>query len=328
MTAFKVLITGASGFIGSHLMDRFLEDNLRVRCLVRSTSSLRFIPTERVELVEGSLSDIDSLRRAADGVDLIVHAAGLTMACREEDYFAVNRTGTSNLLRAAAESSPDLKGFVYLSSLAAGGPSRDGRPLTEDVRPLPVSCYGRSKLAGEEEAKKFSDVFPVVVLRLGAVYGPREKEILEMIRQIRRGWGFHPGRKDIHLSMVYVTDMVQAVALALDNARPGWRLYYVSDGEVHQSGRIMSMIAEMVGKKPVRFRLPLGIVRGVFLSIARFRPEARCAFYLDKISEMRHKYWLCDINKARQELGFQPRVSLRQGLQATISWYRRQGWLK
>lgn len=327
MDADRILVTGGSGFIGGHLVDGLLARGMRVRCLLRPTSSRRFLPVDEIEEAEGRLEDVESLRRAAAGVDWIVHSAGITLSCREEEYFAVNRSGTANLLRAAAGAGGGLKGFIYLSSLAAGGPCRDGRPRTEDDPPAPVSCYGRSKLAGEEETRKYAATFPVTVFRPAAVYGPREREIFEIIRQVERGWEIHPGRKDIHLSMIYVTDLVEAVASAMKQNRKNWRLYYLADGNSYRSGELLALAGQLLGRRTIRVRPPLGAVSCVFRMLSRLQPDGRCAFYLDKVREMRHNYWLCDISRAKRELDFRPRFDLRRGLAAAIEWYRREGWI-
>lgn len=324
----RILVTGASGFIGSHLADHFLAAGFRARCLLRPTSSRRYLPNGKFETAIGRLSEPESLRKAVKGADWIVHCAGATYCRCEEDYFAVNLTGTANLLRAAVEAAPDLKGFIYLSSLSAAGPAPGGRPLTEDDPPAPVSYYGRSKLSGEEEAKKFAGAFPVTVLRPAAVYGPRERELFEIIRLVGRGWSIHPGLRDIHLSLIYVSDLAEVVTAALKPRREGLRLYYLADGRHYRSGELLALARELIGRRTLRIRIPLGLAAGAGGLAARLRPDAGCAFYLDKLKEMRHNYWLCDIAKARRELDFSPRYDLRRGMTAAIEWYRREGWLK
>ena len=177
----RVLITGASGFLGSHVAEQLKSAGHDVRCLVRKTSNTRFLDELGVELAEGALHQKDSLEKAVEGVDAIIHSAGLVKARSEADFFACNTQGTANLLDAAIEHAPNLKRFVHVSSLEACGPSPDGRPVPHHQE-RPVTAYGRSKLAAEKECLSRKDRLPVVLLRPGAIYGPRDNELLEAFR--------------------------------------------------------------------------------------------------------------------------------------------------
>ncbi|MCX6349387.1 MAG: NAD(P)-dependent oxidoreductase [Candidatus Aureabacteria bacterium] len=322
-----VLVTGGTGFIGSHLIEALLARGYRVRCLVRDCSSLQFLDRDRVSLASGDLSDLNSLRKAAAGVAWIFHLAGRVKANRREDFFRVNAAGTRNLLQAAAEASPSLSGFIYLSSLSAAGPSPDGRLLTEEDKPRPISLYGESKLAAEKEAAAFADRFPVIVIRPPAVYGPREKEIYRVLQAVTRGFRISLSWDDRYFSIVHVSDLVRAILLAVDSPGTGGRTYFVSDGRVYSWNRTLAMIAGILHSRTVPVRLPWTIVFALCRAAGALFPASPSAFYVDKIREMSQKYWVCSAEKARRELNFVPRFTLKEGMTETIRWYRENAWL-
>ena len=321
------LVTGGTGFIGSHLVERLLGEGFRVRCLVRKTSSLAFLPREGVELALGDLSDAPSLRKAVAGEKWIFHLAGAVKAGSREGFFRVNAEGTRRLLLAAAEADPPPASFVYLSSLSAAGPSPDGRLLTEEDEPRPVSLYGESKLAAEREAAAFAGRFPVTVIRPPAVYGPREKEIYRFLAAVGLGLRISLSWEDRLFSLIHVADLVEAILLAARAPGKGLKTYFVCDGAVHRWDLSLRMVAEMLGRRTVPLRLPWSLLWALARSAGALFPASPPAFYMDKIREMAQKCWLCSAEKARRELGFTPRFSLREGMAETIRWYRDNGWL-
>ncbi len=321
------LVTGGTGFIGSHLVERLLREGFRVRCLVRETSSLAFLPREGVELKTGDLSDAPSLRQAVAGAELIFHLAGSVKAGSREGFFRVNAEGTRRLLQAAAEASPPPAAFVYLSSLSAAGPSPDGRLLTEEDEPRPVSLYGESKLAAERAAAGFAGRFPLTVIRPPAVYGPREKEIYRFLAAAGRGLRISVSWEDRLFSLIHVADLVEAILLAARTPGRGIRTYFVCDGAVHSWDRSLRMVAELLGRRTVPLRLPWSLLWTLARSAGALFPASPPAFYVDKIREMAQKCWLCSAEKARRELGFTPRFPLKEGMAETIRWYRDNGWL-
>ncbi len=323
----KALVTGGTGFIGSHLVDALLREGWDVRCLVRKTSPLQFVPQEKVELVKGDLEDGNSLREGLVGVDHVFHLAGRIKGPDRESYFRANREGTKNLLEAARAVRPSLRSFIYVSSLSAAGPSPDGHPLTEDEEPRPVSFYGESKLAAEREVTRFSDVCPVVIIRPAAVYGPRDGETLRLIRLARRGFRVRPCREGNFLSTVHVSDLTDALIRAARKAPGRKAVYFIGDGAVYSLSKTFDTLFEIMGRKPAAIDLPWGLIKTGARLGARLFPRSSAAFYLDKIKEMGNKYWVCDSSRAQKELGFAPRFDLTSGLKNTISWYREEGWL-
>ena len=181
------LVTGATGFVGSHLVDRLIERGCNVRCLVRKTSNLRFLRHPKIDLAYGGLDGETDWDSVLAGVHTIYHVAGLTFARRAKDYYSVNHKGTEAIVGAALKHRDEIRRFVLISSLAAVGPSRDGSPVTEEIEANPITPYGRSKLMAEEAVWVVKDLLPVTVVRPPAVYGPRDYGVFEFFKSISRG---------------------------------------------------------------------------------------------------------------------------------------------
>ncbi len=182
-----VLITGATGFIGSHLAEELHRKGYKLRCLVRKTSNLRWLKHLPIEYIYGDLFDAEMLRRSVEGVDYVYHVAGVTKAKNREEYFRGNHLGTRNLLDAVREVKPDLKRFILVSSLAAVGPSLNGQPVDETTHYHPITSYGESKMEAEKECLQLTDSIPVTVVRPPAVYGPRDKDIFAFFDTMNKG---------------------------------------------------------------------------------------------------------------------------------------------
>ncbi len=322
----QALVTGASGFIGSHLVETLRREGWSVRCLIRRSSSRKMLPHQGVELAFGELENRDSLSRALRGITTVFHLAGRVSARRRRDFFEVNLEGTKNLLT-AARTEGGLKRFIYASSLSAAGPSPDGHPRRETEEARPVSYYGESKLAAEGEVLRAGVHFPVTILRPAAVYGPGDQATLQLIRMAARGWRFQPGGADSTFSAIHVGDVVAGMILAAGEPETRSATYYLADGRVYSWGETFTLLQSLLGRKTGGRRIPWASGRAAVRLAAAVCPLSPAAFYLDKIREMDHKYWVCDISQAREALGFSPRYDLPRGLQETIEWYRTAGWL-
>ncbi|MGH9761667.1 MAG: NAD-dependent epimerase/dehydratase family protein, partial [Blastocatellia bacterium] len=207
----KILVTGGTGFVGSHLVDRLVEQGCRVRCLVRATSNLKYLKQPGVEFAYGGLEGDTDWDAAFRDVNTVYHVAGLTFARRAKDYFTVNHKGTEYILGAALKRREQLKRFVHVSSLAAIGPARDGEAVTETTPPRPITPYGRSKLAGEEALRMMRDLVDYTIVRPPAVYGPRDYAIFEFFKAVKRGMSPVIGSHDMKFSIVHVRDLVEGI---------------------------------------------------------------------------------------------------------------------
>ena len=326
----KVLVTGASGFLGSHVAEQLTEGGHSVRVLVRKTSNRKFLETlPNVELCEGAVDDKPSVDRAVEGVDAIVHSAGLVKARSEEEFFACNTRGTANLLDAAREHAPKLVRFVHVSTLEACGPSLDRRPVPRDQE-KPVTAYGRSKLAAEKECLARKDDVPVVILRPAAIYGPRDVEILEAFRAVRRRQYPVIGDGSMLGSYTYGPDCARACIQAITADLPSGSIFFVDDGEPLSMARAMGeLLPEALGTRPmVRFGIPFPVLRLASLGVEAYGKVRGKPVMLtrEKVAMLAH-HWVCDSASTRDALGWKPEVSFPEGLRRTAKWYVEKGWL-
>ncbi|RJQ14385.1 MAG: NAD-dependent epimerase/dehydratase family protein [Nitrospiraceae bacterium] len=321
----KALITGATGFIGSHLAEALIGRGYDVSCLVRKTSSLKWLDGLEIGLVEGDCCDAGSLRGIKD-FDYVFHLAGLTKAHRTSDFYTVNSVGTENIIEAVAGSGR-VKRFVYLSSLSAFGPNMAPHIPTEDEAPHPVSDYGRSKLRGETAVLMHADKIPVTVLRPSVVYGPRERDFLWLFRMVKRG--LLPYRGNGHLSLIYVNDLINAIILSAENENAAGKTYFVSDGTVYSNDEIIDEIASALGVRVLKIKAPEYFFSaiGFFGDRISSMTGRSVIFNGDKIKEIMYAEWVCDITRINNELCFQPGTKLRQGVKWTADWYRTRNWL-
>ena len=325
----KALVTGGTGFIGSHLVEALLQKGVHVRCLIRKTSDLKWLRNIPIEVLHGDCNDKTSLAEAVKGVDQVFHLAGVTKATEEKTYFEVNAFGTENLIHACLENNTRLQKFIYLSSQAAAGPCRNGRKKKESDPCEPVSPYGQSKRMGEELAMAHSHEFPLLILRPSAVYGPRDRDIYTFFRLLSKRIKLCLSGQDQHLSLCYVQDIVQAILLASEAQVKSGEIFFLSDGHDYQMEEIGDTIAQAMGVKAVCIRVPKRIIFGIasfseYLSKFSKKPPL---LNKGKAEEMVQKGWVCDITKAKTVLGFEPRIRLEQGAKLTVDWYRKENWL-
>ena len=329
----KILITGASGFIGSFIVEEALRRGFDTWAAVRQSSSRQFLTDGRIHFIELNLSSEEQLRQqlGAHHFDYVVHAAGVTKCLHKEDFHRINTEGTKNLVNALLALQMPLRRFVYISSLSIMGAIREQQPYTEILesdQPRPNTAYGRSKLEAEHwlESKK---PFPYVVLRPTGVYGPRERDYFMMAKSIKAHTDFAVGFRRQDITFVYVADVVQAVFLALEKGQAG-RCYFLSDGDVYQSSTFSNLIRRELGNPWwLRITAPLWVLRIVtFYGEYIGRLTGRMtALNNDKYYIMRQRNWRCDITPARRELGYEPQVQLEEGVRRSIQWYKENGWL-
>ena len=326
----KVLVTGGSGFLGSHVAEQLSAAGHEVVALVRKSSNRKFLSTlKNVELAEGSVEDRASIDRAMKGVDAVVHSAGLVKARTEAAFFECNTQGTVNLLEAAIAHAPDLKRFVHVSSLEACGPSLDGQPVPLDQE-HPVTAYGRSKLAAEKEVIARKDKLPVVVLRPAAIYGPRDVEILEAFRAARKRQYPVIGDGSMLGCYTYGPDCARACLQAIEAEIRSGSVYFVDDGQPLPMARAMGeLLHEALGTAPLlRFGVPFPVLKLASLGVEAYGKVRGKAVMLtrEKVTMLSH-HWVCESAKTREDLKWTPEVSFPDGLRLTARWYQDNGWL-
>ncbi len=324
-----IFVTGGTGFIGSHTVERLLEEGYRVRCLVRPHQiNLRWLQGLPVDIVRGDLSDSVSLSKCLEGVDYIIHIAGMTKAKRKSEFFTGNAKTTEHLLHAASKMK-HLKKFCYLSSLTAVGPSTTGIPLTETAPCHPITTYGQSKLEAERQCRHFADRIPIVIIRPPAVFGPRDTDILEMFKWV--SYGFKPiiGSSEKTLSLVYAPDLAKGIIRASIDERTIGQTYNISDPAIFTFSSLIDYIATLVQKRTIRIHFPKGLfysMAGIAQVFSAFG-KSPALLNIEKARDLLQDHWICDSRKIQEHIGFHTATSINNGLSKTFQWYKETGWL-
>lgn len=280
-----------------------------------------------IENVPIDFSNAESIAHALVGVDYVVHVAGLTKAKRTSDYISVNVGYTENLLKAAT-GVPTVKKICYVSSLTACGPSPDSTPITEDFDCKPIAPYGKSKLLAEQLCKAYSSSLPIVVVRPPTVYGPRDVDVLDMVRAIQKGIFPDLGTKKL-LSIVYVKDLARGIATAVFHPETAGKTYFITDPSVYTSDEMGNAIADLAGKKPLRFRIPGGVIYilAAIVQAATMFSKKPPILNISRAGELLEKYWVCSAEQFKNDTGFTTAYDLRRGMAETISWYKEHNWI-
>jgi nucleoside-diphosphate-sugar epimerase len=324
----RVLLTGATGFVGSHVAEAFRRAGIATRALVRSPARARALLELGVEIVHGSLEDELALAAACRDVDMVVHLAALTHAQTPAEYESANVAGTARLLSAALAAEPAPRRFIFLSSLAAAGPCVAGRAVSAADEARPLTAYGRSKLAGERVVLDAADRFEVVVLRAPAVYGPRDTDLFHFFRLARLGFVPVPTGPSRPLQMVHVADLAAALVRAVVARRAGG-VYHIAEPRAYSWEEVGQLVGSAVGRRVRTVRVPAALIAGL-AAATEFAAGAvgrSTIFNRDKALEMLAPGWLCETDAARTDLQYQAGISLADGLRDTARWYREHGWL-
>jgi 2-alkyl-3-oxoalkanoate reductase len=321
----RVLVTGATGFVGSHLVEALHRRGDDVTALVRSPSKAAALEPLGVRLVAGDLDDGPALARAVEGQEVVYHVAGVVAAPSESEFLRCNRDGTARLSAAATDAK--VSRFVLVSSMAAGGPAEPGRPLTGGEPARPVTAYGRSKLAAE--AAVTAGTLPWVILRPPTVYGPRDREVLKVFRMARLGVAPVFGTGGQQLSAVHGADLAQALIAAGTAAATCGRIYYPCHPEVTTSAAFVRAIGGAMGRRVSLVPIPASVGRAL---LAVTEASARIAgqttiLTRDKANEFFQEAWTGDPGPLTRDSGWRAAFDLRSGLEDTYRWYRSAGWL-
>lgn len=335
----RILITGASGFIGSFMVERALDEGMEVWAAVRATSSRGYLRDGRIHFIELDLGDDARLRSRleaqaveAGAFDCVIHAAGATKCRRPDDFFRINTDGTARLARLLVETGALRPGgrFVFISSLSVHGATheKDRRPIRENEPKCPDTAYGLSKLKAEQRLGEVEGL-NYVVLRPTGVYGPRERDYYLMAQSIRRHIDFAVGFRPQVLTFIYVADLVEAAFLALRYGMTG-RAYILSDGGTYTSRSFSDLLQLELGvKRVMHIVAPLWVLYLVCKAGGAWGKLRGKVSTLnpDKYHIMRQRNWRCDIGAARKELGYAPKWPLTRGVKAAVEWYKAEGWL-
>ena len=323
----RALITGATGFVGGHLVRRLSEEGWELNALVRSTSDTAGLEEHGVKLWRGDLEDREVLKAASGEVDVVFHLAAVTAAREEAEYERINVAGTRAVVDAMVAARPRPRRLVYLSSYAAAGPAESGGVRGNAETPAPLTAYGRTKLGGEEVARSLQgEGVEVVVVRAPAVYGPGDRALLPYFRLVRWGVAPVPSGGETQLHLIYVDDLARAL-LGAAAAEPG--VYAVAEPRVHRWADVVGTIAAVLERRPLRISLPAPLVRlaaGVTQAAGSMMGRA-VPFNREKAEEMLAAAWVCDLSGSEALLAPERTTPLREGISETVRWYTRRGWL-
>lgn len=327
----RALVTGASGFLGSHLVDELLDDGTwDVRVLVRSSSNLRWLKNKDVDISFGDLaSSTQDLLASVKGVDVVFHVAGLTKAIWKNRFREVNAEGTKNLLDACtADVSPPEK-FILMSSAGAQGPASRYSLCSEKDEPRPVTEYGKSKLAAESIVHQYQDRMDCRIIRPGGIYGPRDMELLPAFQMLTRGVMLRLGLRERIVNMAYVRDITRA-ALAVARAEVESGEVFLVGGKNASQWEVLHAAAEAVGRSrlmSMALPSPLVVLAAGISSLAGFVSKKPRIFSLGVCRRLLAFSWALDLSKAKNRLGYSPEWDLKEGMMETARWYRSKGLL-
>lgn len=323
------IVTGANGFVGSHLVDLLIEKNYRVRCIVRKSSDLRWIENKDVEIFNCGLKDKDGLRKAFDGAEYIYHVAGVVKSKKPEGYFEGNVETTRTLLEVALEFKDNIKRFLIVSSQTVSGPSQINKPVTEESPCKPITTYGRSKLAQEELAMSFMDKLPVTICRAPAVYGDRDTEIFIFFQTFSKGLMTSIGLNDKQVSLIHAADLVKGFYLAAISEKAVGQVYFITSEKFYTWKEVGDVTSKVMNKKPMKVKVPHFIVY-IIAAIAQFFSmfsSKAATLNIEKAKDITQPAWISDYRKAYNDLGFKEELTLEEGIRRTVEWYKKMKWL-
>lgn len=322
-------VTGGTGFIGSHLIDRLLTKGYHVRALVRNPKNLGFLKDLPIEIIEGDLFSNSALEKGISGSDYVYHVAGLVAAKSKAEFFRGNRDATKNIIEITARVNPSVKKFIFISSQTAVGPGSGMSPVNETTIPNPLTTYGKSKLASEHEVLAFKDILPVTILRVSAVYGPRDTATFDYFKSAYMGLELLIGFSDSYVSLVHSTDLVTGIILAGEKDAAIGQTYFLGSEQYYTWNEIGFVTKSVLNKKLLRIRVPKPLVfaiAGISQIASTFKTKPSVLNY-EKAYDLIQENWCCDVSKAKNELGYRQEVTLADGVKETISWYLKNKWM-
>jgi len=331
----NVFVTGANGFIGSHLVDKLVENKYNVNVLVRKNSDLsnlsHLIKEKKINVIETNFDDVNLLSSQLIDVDYIYHVGGAVTAKNWEQYKKANVDNTINLLEATLISSPKIKRFLFVSSQTASGPSINfENPKTEIEEMNPISMYGKSKQIAEMEVAKYFDKIPITIARPPAVFGPRDKAILDVFKTVNSGIGAMIGFNKKYVSLINCFDLVDGFILAAESENSISQTYFISSDQFYTWDYLIPLIAQKLNKKNVlKIKLPHTLV----LTLGKLSERVGGLFGVtpvfnkEKANDFIQNYWTCSIEKAKTEISYTQKIDIEKALELTIDWYKKNKWI-
>ena len=333
----RILITGASGFIGSTAVDKALQLGYETWAGIRASSSRTYLQDERIKFIDLNYGDKEKLKGQLlefagkyGRFHHIVHNAGITKARHKADFDRVNHEQVRNFVDALIETDTLPDQFIFMSSLSIMGAGDEANytPFRHDALPNPNTAYGKSKLKTENYLKGLPD-FPYLILRPTGVYGPRDRDYLILMKAVKRGLSVGVGFRKQILTFIHAEDLVKVVFRCIERGIIR-KEYFVADGENYTGSEFNAIVQQALQKRHLfRITLPLWLVKPAALLSKAFAglTGRTSTFNTDKYRIMKQRNWSCDITPLQHDLDFQPTYRLKEGVEATVKWYREKGWL-
>lgn len=323
----KVLVTGGTGFIGSHVVEKLCNEGFSVRCISKDLLNTEELNACDVEIIINDLNNNINWDSVLSDVDIVYHIAGVTRARYYKEYYEQNFIATKNFIKVCSEYS-NIKRFVYLSSLTAVGPELNNIKVDETTEYHPVSDYGKSKMLAELEVLKYRDKIPVTILRPSAVYGPRERNLFIYMKTIKRGFQLVIGLRKKYNNLIYVNDLADAIVSFSLNEKAQDQIYFIGSELSYSNELIGQTMSRVINKHPLNIYVPHCIVFSI-CGIAELIGKVfnkDVLLNIQKARELTQSRWNCSVEKAKS-IGFSPKISLYDGFFNTYSWYQKAGWL-
>lgn len=325
----KIVLTGANGFLGSHLVDRLLQEDVDIHCIIRKSSNIKWLEGKPITIHRCGLNDIEQISAVLTDVDYIFHLAGTVAALTYDDYIYGNVTLTDNILKAALNHQSTIKNIVVTSSLAVGGSTTEDKPITEEGGFHPVSLYGKAKVEQEQLCQSYMDRLPITIARPSVISGSREVELFEFIKTVNQGLVPLVGFDEKYAGIIHVSDLVEGFYQMAISEKTTGEAYYMSSDEIISWKALGEICAKKLNKKPIYLRLPHFVIKiaGFFASLAGKIKGKAGTFDSEKAKEGVEKAWICSSQKAKEDFGFRQTVSIKEGVESAIDWYKENKWL-